>query len=253
MDCFRELDRYQKALLILLALMAVVFLAIYCQVSGREGYRYNDRIFVPETREDVTVYTGKLDGQEAAFTVTGNAVTFRWGETEYGPYTVREDATAIPQDNDLKNSLTGIEVREKGEVIFRGGALVLGENNRLLFSQEGNSVFNITVSTGTDTVIDINGNVVDPHEPQVHTILDLLEGPQLEKKGQWGIWFLCLLFSGITAVSILFADELFRLRLSFRVADPYGLEPSDWEIFGRYTSWTLITGLILVCYILGLQ
>ena len=72
MDCFRELDRYQKALLILLALMAVVFLAIYGQVSGREGYRYNDRIFVPETQEDVTVYTGKLDGQEAAFTVTGN-------------------------------------------------------------------------------------------------------------------------------------------------------------------------------------
>ena len=248
-----RLDRYQKALLILLALMAPVFLVIYGQVSRREGYRYNDRIFVPETQNGTTVYTGKLDGQEAVFTVSGNAVTFRWGETEYGPYTCTEDPTAIPQDNDFKDSLTGIEVREKEEVIFRGGALVLGESNRLLFSQDGNTVLNITVSAGTGTVIDVNGNVVDPHEPQVHTILDLLEGPQLEKKGQWGIWFLCLLFSGIAAVSILFADELFRLRLSFRVADPDGLEPSDWEIFGRYTSWTLITGLILVCYILGLQ
>ena len=253
MDWFRELDRYQKTLLILLALMALVFLVIYGQVSGREGYRYNDRIFVPETQNGTTVYTGKLDGQEAAFTVAENAVTFRWGERSYGPYTVRKDPTAIPQDSDFKDSLTGIEVREKEEILFRGGMLYLGENNRLLFSQDGNTVFNITVSAGTDTVIDINGNLVDPHEPQVHTILDLVEGPQLEKKGQWGIWLLCLLFSGITAISILFADELFHLRLSFRVANPYDLEPSDWEIFGRYTSWTVLTIMILVCYILGLQ
>jgi hypothetical protein len=248
-----RLDRYQKALLILLALMALVFLVIYGQVSRREGYRYNDRIFVPEIQNGATVYTGKLDGQEAVFTVSGNTVTFRWGEIEYGPYTCTEDPTAIPQDNEFKDSLTGIEVLEKEEVIFRGGVLVLGENKRLLFSQDGNTVLNITVSAGTGTVIDVNGNVVDPMEPQVHTILDLLEGPQLEKKGQWGIWLLCLLLSGITAISILFADELFHLRLSFRVADSYGLEPSDWEIFGRYTSWTLITGMILVCYILGMQ
>ena len=248
-----RLDRYQKALLFLLALMALVFLVIYIQVSGREGYRYCDHIFVPEIRDGATVYSGKLDGQDAAFTVSGNTVSFRWGEISYGPYTVREDPTAIPQDSDLKESLTGIEIREKEEILFRGGMLYLGENNRLLFSQDGNTVFNITVSAGTDTVIDVNGNLVDPHEPQAHTILDLVEGPELEKKGQWGIWFLCLLFSGITAISILFADELFRLRLSFRVADPYGLEPSDWEIFGRYISWTVLTGMILVCYILGLQ
>ena len=252
MERIRELDRYQKLLLILLALMALVFLVIYGQVSSREGYRYNDRIFVPETQGDTIVYTGKLDGQEAAFTVTGNAVTFRWGETEYGPYTVREDATAIPQDNDLKDSLTGIEVLEKGEILFRGGVVELGNGNRVLFSQEGRTILNITVSRG-GTVIDVNGNLVDPYEPQVHTILDLLEGPQLEKKGQWGIWFLCLLFSGVTAMSILYADELFHLRLSFRVANPYDLEPSDWELFGRYTGWTLITGMILVSYILGLQ
>ena len=149
--------------------------------------------------------------------------------------------------------MTGIEVREKEEIFFRGGVVALGDNRRLLFSEDGTTIFNITVSAGTGTVIDRNGNVVDPMEPQVHVILDLLEGPQLEKKGQWGIWFLCLFFSGITAVSILFADELFHLRLSFRVANPYDLEPSDWELFGRYTSWTLITGMILVSYILGLQ
>ena len=76
---------------------------------------------------------------------------------------------------------------------------------------------------------------------------------KLEKKGQLGIWFMGLLCSAVIVVHIFFADELFRFRLSFRVADPYDLEPSDWEIFGRYASWTITTVMILVIYIMGLQ
>ena len=90
-------------------------------------------------------------------------------------------------------------------------------------------------------------------ELQVHNILDLVNGPELEKKGQFGIWFLCLFFSVITAVSILFADELFRFRMSFRVADAYDLEPSELEIFGRYVSWTVMIVALLALYITGLQ
>ena len=249
----KELDRYQKALLVLLVLMAGAFLVIYGTVSSRVGYLYKDRIFVPEQNGDSTVYTGKLDGVEAAFTVTAdNAITFHWGEKAYGPYTVKKDPTAVPKDEELKDRMTGIEVRDKDKIIFRGGVLDL-DHTYMLYREDGRTIFNITVQTGSGTVIDSDGNVVDPHEPSIHTILELLEGPKLEKKGQWGIWFLAVFFSGITAISILFADELFHLRLSFRVADPYGLEPSDWEIFGRYTSWTVMTIMILVFYILGLQ
>ena len=44
--------------------------------------------------------------------------------------------------------------------------------------------------------------------------------------------------STIWAISILFADELFRWHLSFRVWNADNLEPSDWELAGRYISVT---------------
>lgn len=253
MERIKELDRYQKGILLLLVLMAVAFLIIYSVTASRVGYRYQDSILVPEAQSDSTVYSGRIQGQDAAFTVSANSVTFRLGETEYGPYTVKKDPTAVPQGEDLKDSMTGIEVRKKDSIWFRGGVLDLGGNGRMLYREDGKTVFHFTVSTGGGTMIDSDGNVVDPMEPSVHTILDLLEGPELEKKGHFGVWFLGLFFSGITAISIVFADELFRLRLSFRVADPYGLEPSDWEILSRHISWTVITGMTLVLYILGLQ
>ena len=252
MERIKELDRYQKALLLLLALMAVVFLVVYCVTSARVGYRYLDSILVPETQGDTTVYTGRTRGQDAVFTVLGNSVTFRLDDTEYGPYTVKEDPTAIPQEEELKDRMTGIEVRKNGDILFRGGVLDL-TGTRLLYREDGKTVFNMTVYTGSGTVIDGDGKVVDPMEPSVHTLLELLEGPKLEKKGHFGIWFLCLFFSGITVITILFADELFRFHLSFRVADAYGAEPSDWEIAGRYISWTVLTVLIFAVYIMGLQ
>ena len=57
----------------------------------------------------------------------------------------------------------------------------------------------------------------------------------------------------IAAVSILFADELFRWKMSFRVRDAYDAEPSDWEIAARYISWTVMPILISILFLKGLQ
>ena len=252
MERIKELDRYQKGILLLLVIMAAVFLVIYCAVTSRVGFRYHDSILVPETQGDSTVYSGRLQGQDAAFTVSDNSVTFRLGQTEYGPYTVKEDPTAIPDEEELAGSMTGIEVWERDCVLFRGGVLDL-TGTRLLYREDGRTVFHYTVSTGSGTMIDSDGNVIDPLEPSVHTVLELLEGPELTRKGYWIAWFGCLFFSAITAVTILFADELFRFHLSFRVADAYGAEPSEWEIAGRYISWTVMTVMLFVIYIIGLQ
>ena len=52
---------------------------------------------------------------------------------------------------------------------------------------------------------------------------------------------------------MLFADELFRWHLSFRVWNADHLEPSDWELAGRYISWTVLCVMALVLFIVGLQ
>ncbi len=45
---------------------------------------------------------------------------------------------------------------------------------------------------------------------------------------------------------------MFRWHLSFRVQDPYGAEPSELELFGRWVGWIALTGLELFCYIAGI-
>ena len=62
-----------------------------------------------------------------------------------------------------------------------------------------------------------------------------------------------LLISAVTVVTMLFADELFRLGLIFRVRNVEQVEPSDWEFFSRYVGWTVLTVTAFVIYITGLQ
>ena len=67
------------------------------------------------------------------------------------------------------------------------------------------------------------------------------------KKRIWIALFLLI------AASILFSDELFYLSLSFRIRNAEYAEPSDWEMAGRYISWTGLTVMTLVLYIIGLR
>ena len=62
-----------------------------------------------------------------------------------------------------------------------------------------------------------------------------------------------MLFCIVTAISILFADELFRWNLSFQIRDADRAEPSDWEIATRYIAWTVMPVMAMVIFIAGLQ
>ena len=134
--------------------------------------------------------------------------------------------------------------------------MAFGEGNQswLMYSEDGSS-FGITsyavMSDGT--MITGDGQIVDPMKPSVYNILRLMEGPELTHKGVWFAWFAGALISVIGAVSILFADELFRWKLMFRVRDAYLVEPSDWEIACRYIGWTMMTVMAFAVYIMGLQ
>ena len=83
-------------------------------------------------------------------------------------------------------------------------------------------------------------------------ILQLANGPELTSKGNWGMWFLSVFVSICAAFYILYADELFRWSMSFRIRGADTAEPSDWEITVRHISWTIFTAIALIGYILGL-
>ena len=254
MNRIQNLDRFQKAVLLAMAAMLLIFSVLYPVTLGRVGFDYHDTIFVPRAENGRAVYAGKIDGEPAQFTVSAEkTVVFQWGGTTYGPYTAKEDPSAVPQGDDLSGAMTGVEFRDGETVVFRGGVAKSGQSF-LLFNEDGTwEGFQLSYSTGDGTLWDENGSPIDPMEPSPQTVLALMAGPELTHRGNAPGWFLGALICVLNAVSILFADELFRFALALRARNIDRAEPSDFELAGRYVSWAALAILAFVVFVLGLR
>ncbi len=255
MERIKGLNRYQKGVLLFMIVMVIAFSAAYFVTTSRVGFAYRDTILVPSQENGNTVYSGELDGQPARFTVSADqTVTFQHGDKTYGPYTVREDPTAIPKDEETAGAMVGVELLEGDAVLFRGGVLELS-NGYWLYNEDGTpsnfEVGHVTVTSGVE--IGESGNEVGPAAPSASAILRLMGDPELTHKGEWIAWFGAVFICVFNAILILFADEVFRWNLKFQIRDVEHAEPSDLEIAGRYFSWTVLTILALILFILGLQ
>ncbi len=252
MERIKNLNLYQKGILVLLALLFVGFTVAYSVAYKREGFAYEGAMLYPSEENGQRVYTGRLHGKDTSFTVTAEkAVTFRYGEKIYGPYTVREDPTAIPKTSGLSEHMTGIEILDGEKVFFRGG-LFASRGDRVLLPETGSATNKVSMIVGGEAY-DARGNKIDRMIPSAATIVELTEGPELTRKCDWECWFYGVIASVITVVSMLFADELFRRKLSWSIQDAHLAEPSEWEIFTRYAGWTVLTVLIAIMYVVGLM
>lgn len=254
MERVKNLNQYQKGVLLLMSVMVLVFTVAYSIVISREGFAYKDVILIPGQENGAVVYSGKIQGEQARFIVSADkTVEFQYGEKTYGPYTAKEDPTAIPKGEEMSEYMTGVELRCGEKIIFRG-AVQKYEDLCLIYNEDGSlEDSGIIVITSDGIEVDENGNVIDPMEPSVATILDLMDEPELTHKGEWIEWFLGVILCIGIAISILFVDELFRLHLSFQIRDVGRVEPSDLEIAGRYITWTIMPVMALLLFIMGLQ
>ena len=254
MERISGLNNYQKGILIVMAAMSLIFAMIYLTTIERVGYEYNDAILVPTVEDGNTVYSGKIQGEQTEFIVSnGNKVVLNYGDKTYGPYTVTEDITAIPKDDELSGSMIGIEVREADTILFRGGVIEL-ENYCLFYNEDGTSNNSNLTSyvTADGKEWDENGNPIDKMKPSLSTIYELTQDPKLTHKGTGLVWFMGVFICILNVLSILFADEFFRLKLVFSVQNVENVEPSEWAITARYISWTAMTVIALVIFIMGL-
>lgn len=253
LERLRRLSRYQKGVLLVLAAMVLIFSVLYPITVSRRGYVYQDALLLPRQENGGTVYAGNIRGQQAAFTVQGDGtVTFRCGSRSYGPYTVRQDPSALPPGGEA-GGMTGVEVHRDGELLFRGGMQRL-DGKMFLYNEDGSladSGISIVTRDGI-VVMDENGNEIDPMEPTAADILSLATGPVLTHKGDWMFWVLGVLLCIGTALSLLFADELFRWGLRFQIRNAELAEPSEWELASRYIAWTLLPLLALAVFVAGL-
>ena len=253
MKKMKNLNNYQKGILIFMLIMSIVFAVIYSMTISKVGYEYNDVILVPIQENGITIYQGKIKGEKAQFTVSKeNIVIFEYGNRTYGPYSAKEDPTAIPKDFETMTNIIGVEVRQGEDIVFRGG-VSKNDDFHWLYNEDGSFYHSFSYADYSGVIIDENGNVVDPYKPSVFTILDLMNNPELTHKGDWSIWFYAVFVCILNALSILFVDELFRFNLSFQIRNAHNAEPSDLEIVGRYVSWTIFVIGALVLFVIGLK
>lgn len=252
MERIRGLNRYQKAIIIIMIIMVLAFSVIYPITMSRVGFQYKGAILVPSRENGGTVYSGRLNWQKARFTVSEDkTVVFQCGDKTYGPYTAKEDPSAVPKDDERAEEMTGVELRCGEEILFRGGVMDAGEF-RFLYNQDG-SPADVGIYVEVNGIArDENGDIIDPLEPSPGSILELMAGPELTHKGEWLLWAGAVALCILNVLSILFADELFRWQLSFSIRDPDRAQPSDWEIAGRYIGWTALAAMALVFFIRGL-
>lgn len=254
MDRIRNLNRFQKGLLIFMTAAALVFAAAYAVTIRRVGFAYKDAILVPVHEDGCTVYAGKVLGQPSQFTVSEDGVVvFRHGDRTYGPYTSREDPEAIPEDAELAAYMTGMELLRGEDVLFLGGVLEAGDSCWLYNADGTLHGLGLTYVTSDGIERDESGRAVDPAEPSVSTLLALMHEPRLTHRGEWPVWLGGVFICALNAFSMLFADELFCWSLALRIRHADRAEPTDWEIAGRYVSWIMLSVLALILFVAGLQ
>ena len=112
MEKIKRLNWYQKSVLVVMIAMALVFAVIYSMTISKVGFEYKDAIFVPSQENGSTVYSGRLRGQKAYFSVSQDkTVVFHYGNKIYGPYTVKEDNTAIPEEEKTLEAVSYTHLR----------------------------------------------------------------------------------------------------------------------------------------------
>ncbi|MBQ1888832.1 MAG: hypothetical protein II700_06495 [Firmicutes bacterium] len=263
MERLKKMELYRKILLILTVLMVIVFSILYSVILRRTGFLFRGSILIPGEQDGLAVYSGRIRWKAASFAVSEGAdagrsytVTFVLGSETAGPYYVKEDPSAAPK-KELGSSLTGVEVRLGSEVLFRGGMMTSG-GIIWLYNEDG-SVANIGFSfnsSGMNTVMPEldageSGEVISA--PSAMDILDLLYGEKTSHRGDIRGFFMGVFMCALNAVSILFAEELFRWNLRFTIRDADRAEPSDWMIASRRFTWGFLVLMALIVFIVGLR
>ncbi len=251
----RNLEGYQKAILLAMAAMVLVFSVVYLLTVRRVGYLYQSTILVPTQEDGATVYTGSIRNTAAQFRVTENQVTFRYGDTQYGPYTMESDPTAVPSQQDSEEGFVGIEIRDKGKVVFRGGVQKLQDHYFFIHSDGSGDLHNLYYEDAVTGVVynAETGEVHDRMAPTIRDIYALLTTPPLTHKGEGMAWLAGVVICIVNAATLLFADELFHWKMTFLLRNAEGAEPSDWQLGQRFISGATLGILALVVFVLGLQ
>lgn len=258
---------YRRAMLAATVGLMVLATVLYLTVGSRKGIEYGSSFYALTTEDGTMTYTGNTHewregntiiqsnvGWETVYTVAeapeGYTVECRMGDETYGPYQVAAVDLADLSTRVLGFYLDGgMEITNvtTGERLFRGGYIRSSSGYAFLLDEnkegEANSI----------------GDFAPPKPkagPDCDDLYHFTFGAEesMTSRADWTLYFCALLLAAFNAASILCAEEFFTWSMSFRVADPEGMEPSEWELFTRHVGWAvflLFEGIFLLAGILS--
>ena len=270
METFRERwagwSFYRRAMLIATVGAMLLATVLYLTVGSQKGFEYGGSFYELTTVDGTMTYTGNAHewregntiiqssaGRETVYAVTpvlnsGFVVTCKMGEETYGPYQVAALDLADMSTRVLNFPLDGaMEIINvtTGERLFQGGYIHSSSGYAFLLDENKQGE--------ADSILDFA-----PPKPEKGPNCDDLyrftfgAEESMTSRADWTLYFCALLSAVFNTVSLVYAEERFTFRMSFRVADPANVEPSEWELFSRHASWAVFLFFEAVFLLAGL-
>lgn len=240
---WQEMDWGRRVVLLAQPALFLLALVLHLTFGQQQVVSYRDGHLRYERQGETAVYSGRVDGHRVKFAVSSPSLVEFWLDgAPDGVYAIAQDPSAIPQTESIADFdpdfFTGVEIKKDGAVWFRGAWSPY--SSYWLLDVAGNNLF-LSITAHAEF------SKPDP-EPDPAAILRFANGPELSPRGHGLLLLLGLFVAAACALSLLFEAQIFRWNLSFRVQDPYGAEPSEWELFGRWVGWITLTGLAVFVY-----
>lgn len=241
-----ERTRFQKIVLVILAVMAVLFGVLTAVSRAQKGAYFEETLLRPQIlAPDVTAYTGKAHGDMVTVTVTRESKTR--AAVKFYIEGVLDDVCVVeyplaPVRTEHGDTVSGVRITKNGALLFEGG--YDPEMPYGWYGLDGELDMDGFVTVRPGTSDPWNGFEVDRS-----TALCFALGPELEGRGSWGLYFLMLVFTLFVALDAAFPRTMFYLQHCCDVRDP---EPSDFYLACQRVGWVVLPLLLLggYCYAL---
>ena len=247
---------FQKAVLMILAAMIVVFgvVTAYCQTI--EGIRFRDSFLRKVGVSDADGFSGKVEGENVTIlrwrqgwddndpNTTG--IMLQVGGRKFDHYSVYLGEPMIRPQGPVSGSapplwddIQTLRIAKNGEVIYEGG---YREESGLFFTSDGEwSGLNVSMSTRV-----VGADPWENYTPSKSFLVQLALGPELVDRGDWRLYGLAVFLTIVMMADVAFPYTLFRWRHRRWVKDP---EPTDDYMSMQHLSWVICPILLLVFYI----
>lgn len=257
---------YRRAMLVATVGLMVLATVLYLTVGSQKGFEYGGSFYALTAVDGTMTYTANAHewhegnttiqsgaGRRIVYTVTpvfdsGFVVTCKMGEETYGPYQVAALDLADLSTRVLSFPLDGgMEITNvtTGERLFRGGYIRSSSGYAFLLDENKQGE--------ADSILDF-APPKPKKGPNCDDLYHFTFGAEESMMGRadWTLYFCALLSAVFNTVSLVYAEERFTFRMSFRVADPANVEPSEWELFTRHAGWAVFLFFEAVFLLAGL-